>query len=108
MVPRPIRLTSKPERPKCAYVIPSLMSRLYERRFDPVFVGALALFAVVNRPDASLLQEAVLALGAVQPRKSRVVRTARVTTRGAGCATGPQRNRKGPPDGRTFGRDRRR
>jgi hypothetical protein len=58
MVPRPIRLTSKPERPKCAYVIPSLMSRLYERRCDPVLVAALALFAVVNRPDASLLQDA--------------------------------------------------
>jgi hypothetical protein len=34
------------------------MSRLYERRCDPVLVAALALFAVANRPDASLLQDA--------------------------------------------------
>jgi hypothetical protein len=33
MVPRPIRLTSRPERPKCAYVISSLMPEHTDRRY---------------------------------------------------------------------------
>src|SRR3954470_23895396 len=35
MVPRPIRLTSRPERPMCPYAIPSLMRRPYEPWLRP-------------------------------------------------------------------------
>src|SRR3954452_4307475 len=124
MVPRPIRLTNRPERPKCPYVISSLMARAYVTPTQHAAKAALApvvmtLALQLTRSGIALPEQPFVPVrivddlaGGVDPhrgtvfprvgRPSRHVRRSRVTVAGEACPQFAHVPRGRQPSGRLI------